>query len=321
MGWRSGSRPSGRRGPRRWGRPGRESRRRSAAERRPRPDPRTSPSRPAWRRTTRRGVNVVRGPFCDRVSPTGIEHALGDVPADSEEWDNGDRERLPDGTRDRVHEYGCRWTAADGTAGQRVGLRAAGHPASQARELVRGSLGERCATAQGDQLRNAVRRDPVRDSRSGDRGHPSGALRRRLAHVHAARPAANRSTSPNAPASGASRSWRRRAASPRPTSSRRTRHPRCPNATWTTRSRLRRVSRQGGRAARTSRAIRGGVVRDVDGQAGLVGAQRLERGELRLEEGRRHEVVAAGHPLEQHPLVADQVDEAGVLPPPRRISR
>jgi len=58
-------------------------------------------------------VNVVRGPFCDRVSPTGIEHALGDVPADSESWDDGDRERLPDGTRDRVHEYGCRWTAAD----------------------------------------------------------------------------------------------------------------------------------------------------------------------------------------------------------------
>ncbi len=60
-------------------------------------------------------VNVVRGPFCDRVSPTGVEHALADVPADHESWANGDRERLPDGTRDRVQEYGCRWTAADGT--------------------------------------------------------------------------------------------------------------------------------------------------------------------------------------------------------------
>lgn len=59
--------------------------------------------------------DVVRGPFCDRVSPTGVEHALGDVPADSESWENGDRERLPDGTSDRVQEYGCRWTAADGT--------------------------------------------------------------------------------------------------------------------------------------------------------------------------------------------------------------
>lgn len=61
------------------------------------------------------GAGVVRSPFCDRVSPTGIEHALGAVPADSEQWDNGDRERLPDGTRDRVHEFGCRWTAASGT--------------------------------------------------------------------------------------------------------------------------------------------------------------------------------------------------------------
>ncbi len=61
------------------------------------------------------GVRVVRGPFCDRVSPTGIEHALGDVPADHEVWDNGDRVRLPDGSRDRVQEYGCRWTAADGS--------------------------------------------------------------------------------------------------------------------------------------------------------------------------------------------------------------
>lgn len=61
------------------------------------------------------GVDVVRGPFCDRVSPTGVEHALGGVPADSESWENGDRERLPDGTRDRVQEYGCRWTAADGS--------------------------------------------------------------------------------------------------------------------------------------------------------------------------------------------------------------
>lgn len=61
------------------------------------------------------GVAVVRGPFCDRVSPTGVEHALGDAPADSEEWTNGERERLPDGSNDRVQEYGCRWTAADGS--------------------------------------------------------------------------------------------------------------------------------------------------------------------------------------------------------------
>lgn len=85
----------------------------------PEPDPRPE-STPEAEATSRAsydttGAGVVRGPFCDRVSPTGVEHALGGVPADSERWDDGDRERLPDGSRDRVHEFGCRWTAADGT--------------------------------------------------------------------------------------------------------------------------------------------------------------------------------------------------------------
>ena len=81
----------------------------------PTPEPEADPDPTTLESYDTAGVNVVRGPFCDRVSPTGIEHALGDVPADSESWDDGDRERLPDGTRDRVHEYGCRWTAADAT--------------------------------------------------------------------------------------------------------------------------------------------------------------------------------------------------------------
>ena len=81
----------------------------------PEPEPEAEPEPTTLASYDTAGVNVVRGPFCDRVPPTGIEHALGDVPADSESWDDGDRERLPDGTRDRVHEYGCRWTAADAT--------------------------------------------------------------------------------------------------------------------------------------------------------------------------------------------------------------
>ncbi len=60
-------------------------------------------------------VRVARAPFCERVSPTGVEHALDDPPASHETWGNGDRVRLPDGSRDRVQEYGCTWTAADGT--------------------------------------------------------------------------------------------------------------------------------------------------------------------------------------------------------------
>lgn len=96
------------------------------------------------------GINVVRGPFCDRVSPTGIEHALGDVPADSDEWTDGDLDRLPDGTRDRVQEFGCRWTAADGTQAS-AWVFAPPVTRAEARELVRGSFGEQCATTQGDQ--------------------------------------------------------------------------------------------------------------------------------------------------------------------------
>ena len=61
------------------------------------------------------GVAVARAPFCDRVSPTGIEHALGDVAQTHDEHGNGDPIRLPDGSRSVAHEYGCTWRAADGT--------------------------------------------------------------------------------------------------------------------------------------------------------------------------------------------------------------
>ena len=100
------------------------------------------------------GAVVVRGAFCDRVSPTGIEHALGDVPARSEAWDNGDRVPLPDGSRDRVHEYGCRWTAADGTRAE-AWVFAPPVAARQARELRRDRPGEGCRTFRGDDFGTA----------------------------------------------------------------------------------------------------------------------------------------------------------------------
>ena len=59
-------------------------------------------------------VAVSRSPFCDRVSPTGIEHALDAAPRSHRDYGNGDRIRLPDGTRTIAHEYGCVWTAAGG---------------------------------------------------------------------------------------------------------------------------------------------------------------------------------------------------------------
>jgi hypothetical protein len=60
------------------------------------------------------GVAVVRSPFCDRVSPTGIERALDSAARSHRDYGNGDRIRLPDGTRGIAHEYGCEWTGSDG---------------------------------------------------------------------------------------------------------------------------------------------------------------------------------------------------------------
>jgi hypothetical protein len=94
------------------------------------------------------GVGVVRGPFCDRVSPTGIEHALGAAPEAHGAWENGDRVRLPDGSRDRVQEYGCSWTAADGTRASAWVFAPPVTP-QRARSLVREATGTECSTHGG----------------------------------------------------------------------------------------------------------------------------------------------------------------------------
>lgn len=89
-------------------------------------------------------ATVVRGPFCDRLSPTGVEHALGAVPSESAQWENGDRVRLPDGTRDRVHEFGCSWTGEDGSLATAY-LFVPPVTTRQARALVRGPLPPGCS--------------------------------------------------------------------------------------------------------------------------------------------------------------------------------
>ncbi|WP_432477160.1 hypothetical protein [Nocardioides sp. GXQ0305] len=62
------------------------------------------------------GVTVERSPFCDRVSPTGIEHALDQAATSHRDYGNGDRIQLPDGSRTLAHEYGCAWTGEGVTA-------------------------------------------------------------------------------------------------------------------------------------------------------------------------------------------------------------
>jgi len=85
----------------------------------PPPGPAAPSSTPAAPPTTLEAyttdrVAVSRSPFCDRVSPTGIEHALDAPAASHRDYGNGDRVRLPDGSRTIAHEYGCEWSTDDG---------------------------------------------------------------------------------------------------------------------------------------------------------------------------------------------------------------
>jgi hypothetical protein len=63
-------------------------------------------------------LTVARADFCSRVAPAEIEEALGDAAEAADDWANGDRAELASGVTDVAHEYGCRWTAADGTTAQ-----------------------------------------------------------------------------------------------------------------------------------------------------------------------------------------------------------
>ena len=64
------------------------------------------------------GLVVTRGAFCDAVDSRQVTAALGGEPADSEAWENGDRIDVGTGVEDVGHEFGCRYTGADGTIAQ-----------------------------------------------------------------------------------------------------------------------------------------------------------------------------------------------------------
>jgi hypothetical protein len=64
------------------------------------------------------GAVVTRGAFCDLVDDRQVSAALGADPADSSSWENGDTIDVGHGVQDVVHEFGCRYTAADGTLAQ-----------------------------------------------------------------------------------------------------------------------------------------------------------------------------------------------------------
>jgi hypothetical protein len=58
---------------------------------------------------------VVRAGFCPRVAPQAVGDALGASVEDSTTWSNGDRGEVAGGGSDVLHEFGCSWTAEDGT--------------------------------------------------------------------------------------------------------------------------------------------------------------------------------------------------------------
>ena len=64
------------------------------------------------------GVLVTRGAFCDAIDDRQVSAALDGDPADSSSWDNGDTIDIGNGVEDVAHEFGCRYTAEDGTIAQ-----------------------------------------------------------------------------------------------------------------------------------------------------------------------------------------------------------
>jgi hypothetical protein len=64
------------------------------------------------------GAVVARGPFCDAIDDRQVTAALGGEAADSSSWSNGDTVDLGSGVEDVAHEFGCRYTAADGALAQ-----------------------------------------------------------------------------------------------------------------------------------------------------------------------------------------------------------
>ena len=64
------------------------------------------------------GAVVARESFCDAIDDRQVSAALDGEPADSSSWENGDAVDLGNGVEDVAHEFGCRYTAEDGTIAQ-----------------------------------------------------------------------------------------------------------------------------------------------------------------------------------------------------------
>jgi hypothetical protein len=88
-------------------------------------------------------IAVTRGPFCDRVSPTGIEAALGGAATQHDSWDNGD----PPPVGDVGNEYGCAWSRKRTIA--QAWVFAPPVTPARARRLAAGEAEMKCAPLKG----------------------------------------------------------------------------------------------------------------------------------------------------------------------------
>jgi hypothetical protein len=95
------------------------------------------------------GAVVERGSFCDRVDERQVSAALGGEPADATSWRSGDRIDVGDGVQDVAHEFGCRWTGADGAVAQ-AWVFAPPISTDQAKGMARGAAkGKGCRPVDG----------------------------------------------------------------------------------------------------------------------------------------------------------------------------
>ena len=100
------------------------------------PEPTAEPSSPSTPLASydTREVAVARAPYCDRVSESAIEEALGEAARKSSTYNNGDPVRVADGVTDIAHEYGCAWSA--GSTRARTWLFAPPVTGDRARDLL-----------------------------------------------------------------------------------------------------------------------------------------------------------------------------------------
>ena len=95
------------------------------------------------------GVVVQRGAFCAGVDERQVSAAVGSAATDATSWQNGDPVDVGNGAQDLGHEFGCRWTGADGTVAQ-AWVFAPPVGADQARQLVRSAAkGPGCQIGSG----------------------------------------------------------------------------------------------------------------------------------------------------------------------------